>query len=228
MNKIAEVSALVLTFGMLGFIAHETNTFNMAPAHPPVVDKSTITNGLFDPEVLPPKIIKTGEHEYHVYITDEIASANLYDDLRIDLAAATDQDTYVFELTSPGGSVATMHALIDSIHGTSAHTIANVHGMAASAAAMIAVACNQINMSEGSTLMFHNIQVSLQGDGVQSQKRLEEGLRESNIFITKELSNFLTPEELSTVINGGEVWLGKGEVDERSEHRTEIVSHNIA
>lgn len=176
--------------------------------------------GLFDslvPESPPAyTIVKDTPTDTTVYIVSGIDEPFKYIEVMELLRNAKLGDTITFKITSPGGFVSTMLMLADGIATSNAHTVANIQGGAYSAAAYISLAADEIQMAEGSVIMFHDTQVQIRGerskivtDLVASGKQIEEFLRKYNT------QGVLTEGEIVGLFKGQDVFLTKEEVDAR-------------
>lgn len=153
--------------------------------------------------------------EFTVYLTSPISDPIDYDLLMILLQRAKEGDVMTFIINSPGGSVDTMIMITDAIHASRAHTISEVHGMAASAAAMIAQSTDELIVSPGSTLMFHEVQLGGGGTASTIVPRMTKLRAFVNQYMRSELHDFMTPEELDNLFKGDEFWMGDKEVQQR-------------
>lgn len=127
------------------------------------------------------------------------------------------------QISSPGGSVDDAFAMFDLIKGSKAHVTANLSGIVASAATVIALSADKVIMSENSLFMIHNASVGLQGNKEEMAEAIEvmnkfDG-RIANIYQKKtglpldEIKDLMTAETWFTA----EEALAKGFVDEISE-----------
>lgn len=64
--------------------------------------------------------------------------------------------TLHLRINSPGGDVFAAQAIAQAIRDTKAHVVAHVDGYAASAATVIAIAADEIEIAEGGFFMIHN------------------------------------------------------------------------
>src|SRR5690554_5973223 len=72
-----------------------------------------------------------------------------------DLAAVT-APTIHLRINSPGGDVFDARAMVTALRQHPARVIAHIDGLAASAASYIALAADEVSMSDGAFLMIHN------------------------------------------------------------------------
>jgi ATP-dependent Clp protease, protease subunit len=72
------------------------------------------------------------------------------------LQAAGKPETITVNINSPGGVVAEGQAIYNVLHRSGARVVVNVDGMAASAASVIAMVGDEINVAENATMMVHD------------------------------------------------------------------------
>lgn len=80
------------------------------------------------------------------------------------LAQAANADTLHVYINSPGGDVFEGRAIMAALRRFSGKTIAHIDSLCASAATSIAIACNEIEISEGAFFMIHNASGMAWGD----------------------------------------------------------------
>lgn len=87
-----------------------------------------------------------------------------------DIAQASDAEVLHIRINSPGGSVFESRAIIEAIKRFSGKTIAHIDSLAASAATSIALACNEVEISDGGFFMVHNASGMAWGDKTDMRK----------------------------------------------------------
>lgn len=95
--------------------------------------------------------------DLHVYVYDVISSwwgANAAD-LVAALADAGDRTVHL-HINSPGGDVFEARAMASAIVAHTGTVISHIDGLAASAATYLALAANEVRMTEGGLFMIHN------------------------------------------------------------------------
>lgn len=119
-------------------------------------------------------------------------------DFQSDLRAVGSAARLRLVINSPGGSVVEALAIYDLIRGLAIETIAEVRGMAASAATIIALACKKIQMSQSSTWMIHEPTGGMFGNlaELKAQLKFFESLR-SRVLDIYSARIKSTPEEVS-------------------------------
>ncbi len=134
-------------------------------------------------------------------------------------------DTVTIYLSSPGGCVSAVDALLHAIKtaqdkGVVVHCTAS--GLCASAATFVLLECTSFELSDGFHALIHN--GSLGDGGSYNQfrasttfylKYMEERLRDV-------YKHFLTEEELDQVMDGKDIWLSPEDWIERYSQRNEV------
>jgi ATP-dependent Clp protease protease subunit len=80
------------------------------------------------------------------------------------MARVGDADTLHVHINSPGGNVFEGRAIMAAIGRFSGKTIAHIDSLCASAATSIALACDEVEMSDGAFFMIHNASGAAWGD----------------------------------------------------------------
>lgn len=80
------------------------------------------------------------------------------------LTQAADAQTMHVRINSPGGDVFESRAIIEAIKRFAGKTIAHIDSLAASAATSIALACDEVEISDGGFFMIHNASGIAWGD----------------------------------------------------------------
>lgn len=108
------------------------------------------------------------------------------------------------KITSYGGEVAPTIALITALQNTKGHVIAEVDGMAASAAGIILMYIPEVHASKNSMVLFHEAAMDIGGARVVGTDPFSLF---TNDLIKNTLAGMLTPEELKVITDGGDLWL---------------------
>lgn len=87
-----------------------------------------------------------------------------------DIAAAIGATVLHIRINSPGGDVFESRAIIEAIKRFDGKTIAHIDSLAASAATSIALACNEVEISDGGFFMIHNASGMAWGDKADLRK----------------------------------------------------------
>jgi len=177
-------------------------------------------NSLFDKHV--PIVSKQSEDMADsfvttVYLTNEIDKPNVYSELLEVLAAAKPVDEITFIINSPGGYIDTTIMLIDAILECKAYTVMKVAGEAASAATMLALAGDELVITDFSSMMIHNYSAYSAGKGHEVVAKTTFESKALAKLFRKAYKPFLSEEECQQVIDGKDIYLDASEVRARWE-----------
>ena len=147
------------------------------------------------------------------YLTDSIVEPAAYNELIETLNKAYEGDIVTLHLNTPGGVVDSGIAIRNAIRGTKAKVVAKLTGTVASAGTMIALACDEIEVTPNLSFMCHEISVSnISGkfsDIKNMQTFYEKQFKQLSIDV---YHGFLTDAELEEMNNGKELWFSSEEV----------------
>jgi ATP-dependent protease ClpP protease subunit len=114
-------------------------------------------------------------------------------------------------INSPGGSVFESRAIIEAIKRFTGTTIAHIDSLAASAATSIALACNEVEISDGGFFMIHNASGMAWGDKADLRKTADLLEKvEGSIIAEYAAETGQTTEQIITWMQA-ETWFDAGE-----------------
>lgn len=146
------------------------------------------------------------ENTYLVNIDDDIVEAKQYREIIAKLLRASSKDIFIIHITSWGGLLSTATLLIDALLSTKARTKAVIH-TAASAATLIAFACDEIEVSDTATVMLHNFSVVQQGKGSEVRAKSEFDERMFKALCEKLYQGILTDTEINKLQDDTDIWM---------------------
>lgn len=159
-----------------------------------------------------------------VYIDGEITSVDNYHNVLYALNSAKDGDSFVIHINSTGGLVNTAMQLCNSIKSSEAYVIAVIHGMVASSATAIALACDEVVVTPNTAFMVHSVSWGMDGD--------LKSMRDNTGFYTKQYSKwvadvykgFMTDKEIKDMIeHSKDIWMDDKEVTKRLKSRNKYL-----
>lgn len=159
-------------------------------------------------------LIKSGRH-VDAYLTDQIDAPSEYNELCHALKDAYKGDTFTVHINSGGGYLDSAFAIIAAIKTTKATVTANIVGTVASAATIIALACDKIVIEDHVQFMIHNYSSSASGKGHEIKQQVDFMDKQLKQVFETVYAAFLTPHEMELVIAGKDMWLSKEEVTTR-------------
>lgn len=154
----------------------------------------------------------------YVYFTDDVQDPALYSETLHKLINATEDDNFVFIINNGGGDISTAVMLVDAVRRTPATVRSFVTGFAASAATVLALCAEDLEIADHTPFMIHNYSAGLGGKGHELKARQEFMDKALNEAFRDFYDGFLTDDEMVKVIDGIDMWMGPEEVRERWEN----------
>ena len=142
-------------------------------------------------------------------------NATLYNSYFEVLEKAREQDDIIFYFNSSGGSVSTLNLFINAMRRCKSKRIVAVVNYAASAAALLALFCDEIILNTDSTLMLHDFSTLVYGKSQEIESDFQhskESIHKLMRFICKKV---LTDEEIEQMFNGKDFYFNEKQVMER-------------
>ena len=161
-------------------------------------------------------VISKGHH-HTVYLTEEFSDPSSYNQMCHLLMNASEVDEFTLVINSPGGILDSAFMVADAITRSQASVSAYVVGTVASAATIVALACDKLEASENLAFMIHNYSSGIQGKGHEMKARQTFIDNELNKSFERYYLGFLSEEEITDVIEGKDIWLNSQEVMQRWE-----------
>lgn len=161
--------------------------------------------------------------QYTVTIDEPFVSPSYYRGVVSMLMGASEDDTVIFLINSPGGQLNGLLALVEGIKMTDATTIAVLVGECASAASMFALHCDTIFVSDNATMLCHNISYGTGGKGSDILSHVQHVSKTSEKLLRKTYEHFLSKTEIDEMINGREIYLDSDEIKQRLEQKEQAL-----
>ena len=172
------------------------------------------TKKLNDYEVVLASPTHSKEGTYIINMDEDIGEAIEYREIVTRLFKATKNDKFIFHITSWGGFLSTATLLIDALLTTKASTKAVIH-TAASAATLVAFACDEIEVSDMATVMVHNFSVVQQGKGSEVRAKAEFDERMFKALCEKLYTGILTNTEIKKLQEDSDIWMSGVDLEGR-------------
>lgn len=168
-------------------------------------------------------IITTDSGDVTAYISDQIDEAFTYNELCYRLKHAPAEATVTLHLNTPGGYLHSAMMLVDAIKNAKAKTVAYLTGTVASAGTIIALSCDELIVSDHLSFMIHNYSGGISGKGHEMKAQQEFSDKNLNSAFNDFYVGFLTPEEMSNIIDGKNMWLTSKETRVRWARRKALL-----
>jgi ATP-dependent protease ClpP protease subunit len=159
---------------------------------------------------------------YEFYLSGEICEPEEYIEWFDTIRNASAQDTVKIYINSGGGDLYTTLQFLRVFGETEAHIITSVEGACMSAATMIFLHGHEHEVTPHSLFMFHNYSAGVFGKGGEMYDQLQFERKWSENFMTEVYANFLTTEEIGSMLNNKDIWMTSNEVVERLNRAAEL------
>ena len=157
-----------------------------------------------------------------VPLDESIRESKYYRNVLQGIESLGEGDLVILNINSYGGSLDGAISLINAIENTEADVCANIEGVAASAASLIALASPSISVCPYATMMVHSAtfgSFGKQSDVISHASFIDKRVR---TLMHKVYKDFLTDKELEEVIMGKEFWFDAEEIVRRLEIRAQL------
>lgn len=151
----------------------------------------------------------------------------VYDCLETDDLVASIQgavEDYGLDINSPGGDVFAGLTIVNAIQNSEHKATANVHVMAASIAAIIALACDEVVVDENSVVMLHNCWTVADGNKEELQNAVEAMKRIDAIQRNILSTHCRDIDKVSAAMDAGDFWMT---ADEAAEYFDNVVVKKV-
>lgn len=157
------------------------------------------------------------------YLCGEIGDADDYIEWFHIISNARESDIIKININSPGGNLFTAVQLLQALECSSAHLVMNVAGACMSAATLIFLAGDEYLVNEHSAFLFHNYSGGVIGKGGEMYQSVIHQRKWSEHILRKAYKNFLTEEEINSMIDDKDIWMDCDTVVERLKARNELL-----
>jgi ATP-dependent protease ClpP protease subunit len=155
------------------------------------------------------------------YMTGTVEEPFLYNELCYILRTAEEGTTLDLFINTPGGVVDSAFMLISAIKESKANVVGHLSGTVASAGTIIAMACDDLVVSPHLSFMIHNYSGGMSGKGHEMKARQNFTDKHLNKAFSELYKHFLTEDEMTSIIDGTDMWMNTEEVTERWNNRKE-------
>lgn len=143
------------------------------------------------------------------------SNANLYSSYFDVIEQARREDIIVFYFNSMGGSFETLNLFINALRRCKSQNVIARVNYAASAAALLALFCDNIEFNTNATLMLHTFSTRISGKGQEIESDLTHTKKEIEDLIRFICSKILTKEEIEQLLNGKDFYFNGEECIKR-------------
>ena len=154
-------------------------------------------------------------NKFEFNLDEDIKEPSYYRNLIEVLNNATEQDLVVLNINSGGGMLDSAISIIDALRNTRANTLAWISGSAYSAAGLIALSCQNVEVGEFATLMCHNSQYGLGGYTTDIKDRAVFEHKMTSKIMHSIYKHFLSVDEVEVVLSNKTIWMDADEIVKR-------------
>lgn len=133
-------------------------------------------------------------------------------------------EDYSLDINSTGGDVFAGLTIVNAIQNSEHKATANVHVMAASIAAIIALACDEVVVDENSVVMLHNCWTVADGNKEELQNAVEAMKRIDAIQRNILSAHCRDIDKVSAAMDAGDFWMT---ADEAAEYFDNVVVKKV-
>ena len=149
---------------------------------------------------------------YEFYLSGEIEEASEYIEWFDTIRNARATDTVRIYINSCGGDLYTALQFLRVLSESDAHVITSVEGACMSAATMIFLHGDEFEVTPHSLFMFHNYSAGVFGKGGEMFDHLQFERAWSENFLQEVYHDFLTPEEIKSMLDNKDIWMTSQQV----------------
>lgn len=154
-------------------------------------------------------------NKFEFNLDEDIKEPSYYRSLIEVLNNATEQDLVVLNINSGGGHLDSAISIIEALRNTRANTLAWISGSCYSAASLIALNCQNLEVGEFATLMCHNSQYGLGGYTTDIKDRAVFEHKMISKIMHSVYKHFLSVDEVEAVLSNKTIWMDADEIVER-------------
>lgn len=157
------------------------------------------------------------------YLSSTIGEPSEYIDWFHKIRNARKSDIINIHINCPGGNLFTTVQFLQVLSECEAHIIMNVAGSCMSAATLIFLMGDEFIVNEHSAFLFHNYSGGMIGKGGEMYHNMVHDRKWSERLFRSQYEHFLTPEEISNLVDDKDIWMDAETVVKRLESRGEAI-----
>lgn len=185
--------------------------------HLDIVKELMNKTNIFDPKLLKgardsASFSKPVAQVHEFYLSGTVLEAEEYIEWFDTIRNAGEADTVKIYINSPGGDLYTTLQFLRVFAETRATIVTSVEGACMSAATMIFLHGHVQEVTPHSLFMFHNYSAGTFGKGGEMYDQLQFERSWSEKFMREVYADFLTHEEIESMLNNKDIWMDSEEV----------------
>lgn len=160
---------------------------------------------------------------YSLYLSGPLLSPDKYINWFNTIRNAGETDYIRIHINCRGGEASSALQFMRVIAESEATVIASVEGDCMSAATMILLSADQVEISPHSLFMFHNYSGGIEGKGGEMFAQITHLQKWSEDLMRDVYKNFLTEAEITNILANKDIWMNASDVITRIEKRIKAV-----
>lgn len=165
--------------------------------------------------------------DIHFYLSGDIGGPEEYADWFHIIRTSSENDSITIHINSGGGEVATAIQFMRVLKEAEAMVTTSAEGNCMSAATLIFLCGDNIEISEHSEFMFHNYSGGMVGKGGEMYDNITHERKWSESLWRAEYKDFLTEAEIESMLNGKDLWMDGDEVLRRLNKKSKAILKTI-
>lgn len=157
------------------------------------------------------------------YLSGEIGNPESYISWFETIRNAGENDMIYIHINSEGGNLFTAIQFLRILGETRGTVVASVEGLCMSAATIIFMAAKHHQITEHSIFMFHNYSTTVNGKGGEMFDQIVHFRNWGEIMMRDVYNDFLTNEEIASILEGKDMYMMTKDVASRLEKRNEAL-----
>lgn len=149
-----------------------------------------------------------------IFLNDEIHEPGAYNELCYTLENTVADEVRLY-MNNGGGQLDAMLGIIASMKRCNCEITGVLSGTIASAATMIALKCDKLEVAEHTAFMIHSASGGTSGKSHETKAYMEFNDKNLKEIFSAIYKGFLTEGEIKKVLDGKDMWMNKDEVIER-------------
>ena len=162
-------------------------------------------------------------HEY--YLVGEIEEASKYTEWFNQIRHYPENDFVKIYINSCGGDLWSAIQFMRVIRECKAPVMVSVEGACMSAATIVFLMADEYEISAHSMFMFHNYSGGTIGKGGEMIDQIKHERKWSEGLLTEIYSDFLNPDEIRSILDNKDIWMGGEEVVNRLNKRKKALQN---
>jgi len=171
--------------------------------------------------------VAPSSQDIHFYVSGEIGSPEDYIDWFHIIRNAGENDTITIHINSNGGVLSTAIQFMRVLRESDATVTTSVEGDCMSAATLLFLCGDNVEISEHSMFMFHNYSGGLVGKGGEIHDAATYERKWSENLWKSEYKDFLTETEIASMLDGKDLWMDGDEVLRRLNKKSKAILKEI-